>query len=130
MLLLDRLEDVVPGRSGRAWKAVSANEAHSRAGAVRGLPATLLVDALGQLAIAVLASSAPDAPAGAEPRVYYLAEIEELEFGPAAQPGDRVRLEANLRRTWGRVSRVDVRADVDGRSVARGRMALSRADGH
>src|SRR4029078_6818157 len=62
MLLLDRLESVVPGQHAWALKAVSANEMHFVAAgpAAVGMPPTLLVDALGQLAIVVLAPPASE----------------------------------------------------------------------
>lgn len=131
LLLVDRLDRLAPGRDGSAWKAVSANEALAEEAGARGLSEALLVDALGQLAITVLASAAPDTSnhdAAPAPRVYYLAEIEHMEFAGRARPGDLLRMQATVGRVWGRVSRVDVRADVEGRRVAAGTLVLSRAD--
>jgi len=121
MLLLDRVLDVVPGQRGSALKAVSANEAQFQG---EGLPRSLIVDALGQLAIVVLA------PPGAPRAVYYLAEIAGMELDGPPVPGDVLRMEATVQKTWGRTSRVRVRADVDGRSVAAGTMVLSRDSSH
>jgi 3-hydroxymyristoyl/3-hydroxydecanoyl-(acyl carrier protein) dehydratase len=101
-----------------AMKAVSANEVQG------GRSRTLIVDALGQLAILVLA------PADAPPAVYYLAEITGVEFDRPPAPGDVLTLEATVQKTWGRTSRVRVRADVDGRTVATGTLVLSRDTSH
>jgi 3-hydroxyacyl-[acyl-carrier-protein] dehydratase len=118
MLLLDRVLERVPGQRGLAMKAVSANEVQG------GRSRTLIVDALGQLAILVLA------PADAPPAVYYLAEITGVEFDRPPAPGDVLTLEATVQKTWGRTSRVRVRADVDGRTVATGTLVLSRDTSH
>src|SRR6185503_17001095 len=93
MLLLDRLTEVVPGRSGSAIKAISANEVQFQG---EGLPRTLIVDALGQLAIVVLAPPAPD---GSPPAVYYLAEIAGMELGRPPAPGDLLRMEATVQKS-------------------------------
>jgi 3-hydroxyacyl-[acyl-carrier-protein] dehydratase len=129
MLLIDRLEALVPGRSGSALKAVSANEMHFAAAgaAAAGMPPTLLVDALGQLAIVVLAPAASEGVPAAPPPVYYLADIEGMEFDRPPRPGDVLRMEATVGRTWGRTSRVQVRGEVDGRRVAAGTMILARS---
>jgi 3-hydroxyacyl-[acyl-carrier-protein] dehydratase len=126
MLLIDRLGAVVPGRHGSALKAVSANEMHFAAdGTSAGMPPTLVVDALGQLAIVVLAPAAADG-GGAPPPVYYLAHIEAMEFGRPPRPGDLLHMEATVRRTLGRTSRVEVRGKVGGRPVAEGTLILAR----
>jgi len=128
MLLLDRLESVVPGRHGWALKAVSANEMHFVAAgpAAVGMPPTLLVDALGQLAIVVLAPPASEGGPATPPPVYYLADIEGMEFDRPPQPGDLLRMEATVRKTWGGTSRVQVRGEVAGRRVAAGTLVLAR----
>jgi 3-hydroxyacyl-[acyl-carrier-protein] dehydratase len=125
LLLLDRLERVDPGRSGAAVKAVSANEVP--VGAVEGgpgLPRSLVVDALGQLAIVVLARAVEGAP----PAVYYLAGIERMELDRPPRAGDLLRMEAAVEKTWGRTSRVHVRGEVEGRAVAEGTMVLARRE--
>ena len=123
LLLLDRVERVDPGRSGTAVKAVSANEVPvGAADGGAGLPRSLVVDALGQLAIVVLARAGE----GATPSVYYLAGIERMELERPPRAGDLLRLEASVEKTWGRTSRVHVRGEVDGRPVAEGTMVLAR----
>ncbi|MET0551852.1 MAG: hydroxymyristoyl-ACP dehydratase [Vicinamibacteria bacterium] len=125
LLLLDRLLRVDPGRSGAAEKAVSANEVPvGAADGGAGLPRSLVVDALGQLAIAVLAQAGE----GATPSVYYLAGIESMELDRPPRAGDLLRMEATVRKTWGRTSRVHVRGEVDGLQVAQGTMVLARRE--
>lgn len=120
MLLLDRIDRVEPGRRGEAFKAVSANEVPVGAALEGpGLSRSLVVDALGQLAIVVLARAAAAS-------VYYLAGIESMELDRPPRAGDQLRLSAEVERTWGGVSRVQVRGEVDGRRVAEGTMLLAR----
>lgn len=125
MLLVDRLEASTQPRRGTAWKAVSAGETHGDGGVgASGLSPALLVDALGQLAIVVLS-----AEAGHAQPVFYLGSIEAMEFGAPAQAGDRVRLEADVERTFRGSSRVRVKAQVGERLVARGLMVLASGAG-
>jgi 3-hydroxyacyl-[acyl-carrier-protein] dehydratase len=124
MLLVDRLESLRPAHSGSALKAITFGEAHGERafdGGPRGLPASLVVDALGQVAIAVM-----NAGATAPPARWVLGAIESMEFPRAVQPGELMKMEAVVRRTWQRISRVAVRASVEGETVAAGLLVLSR----
>jgi 3-hydroxyacyl-[acyl-carrier-protein] dehydratase len=123
MLLIDRIDELTPRRHGLAVKAVSVNEFQAH-GAPPGdrplLPPTFIVDALGQLAIGVLSAGPEDRAA-----VWYLAAIEGVRFDTPASPGDLLRLEATVQRRWGSVSRVAVRATIEGKTVAEGVLLLS-----
>ena len=118
MLLLDAIESLEPGSRGTARKAVTAGE-HGGA-ALSGFAPTLLVDALGQLAIAVL-----QAAGGSEHVVWYLGSIEGMEFGAPARAGDVVRMQAAVQRSFRGSTRVSVVAHVAERRIARGFMVLS-----
>lgn len=120
MLLVDRILSMDPGRRATALKAVSAGELQQAGDGEAGLAPTLLVDALGQLAIAVLRA----AGSGAE-EVWYLGSVDGMEFDAPARAGDVLLLEADVQRTFRGSSRVGVRAQVDERTVARGFMVLS-----
>lgn len=119
MLLLDRIEALEPGHQGTALKAVTANEPQCAGAATGTFAPTLLVDALGQLAIAVLGG------AGAAHAVWYLGAVEDMQFGAPAEAGDVLRLAARVQRSFRGSSRVHVSAEVDGRLVAEGHMVLS-----
>lgn len=119
MLLLDAIDSLAAGR-GRARKAVSAGE---HGGALAFAP-TLLVDALGQLAIAVLRAGG-----GGVHDVWYLGSIEDMRLGTPARAGDVVHMEAVVQRSFRGSARVRVRADVDARTVAEGVMVLSTGGG-
>lgn len=123
MLLLDRIEEIEPGRRGRGSKAVSLNETHAEGGDLQGLPVGLVVDALGQLAIVVLS-----AEAGADPRLQYLAALEDVVCGAAPEPGVRLVMEVDVLRRWRGTSRVAIRARVDSDVHVEGVMVLSTGE--
>ena len=124
MLLLDRLVRVTPMRHGSAMKAVSGGEAHREgavAGSNPGLPPSLIVDALGQLAIIVLAAGSAPLPS-----VWYLGAIESMTFTSPALPGQVLLMEATVQKTFRTSSKVAVRVSAHGNTVAEGVMVLSR----
>jgi 3-hydroxyacyl-[acyl-carrier-protein] dehydratase len=113
MLLVDRIDELVRGVRGTGIKNVSEELAN-----------TLVIDALGQVAIAVLSDEV-----SAEPQVWYLASIEDVHMGAPAQPGDTLRLEATILRTFKTTVRISLRASVPhGHDVVRGTMVLSNAN--
>ncbi|MGZ5440805.1 MAG: hypothetical protein ACXW5U_01570 [Thermoanaerobaculia bacterium] len=110
MLLLDRIDELLRGVHGRASKLVT-----------EPLPNTLVLDALGQIAIAVLSTEG-----ASEAAVWYLASVEDIELGRPARPGDTLRLEASVDRIWKTTARMTIRASVPGaHDVAKGIMVLS-----
>ena len=125
-LLVDRVLDVVPGKSIVAVKNVSANEAYFQ-GHFPGhpvVPGVLIIEALAQ-AGGVLAYES----ATAEERIWilYLVGIEETRFKQTVRPGDQLTLRVELlkrRRSLWRFSGV---AEVDGKLVAETQILM--ADG-
>jgi 3-hydroxyacyl-[acyl-carrier-protein] dehydratase len=139
MLLIDRIDEMTPRRHGIALKAISVNEFQAH-GAPPGdrppLPGTFIVDALGQLAIGVLSAGTTEDTEDTEdkegreesedrPGVWYLAAIEGVRFEMAASPGDLLRLEVTVQRQFGSVSKLAVRASIEGKTVAEGVLLLS-----
>ena len=125
-LMVDRVLDVVPGKSIVAVKNVSANEAHFQ-GHFPGhpvMPGVLIIEALAQ-AGGVLAYET--AAAAEHVWILYLVGVEETRFKQTVRPGDqltlRVVLEKRRRSLW-RFSGV---AEVDGKVVAETQILM--ADG-
>jgi 3-hydroxyacyl-[acyl-carrier-protein] dehydratase len=113
MLLVDRIDELVRGVRGTGIKLVT-----------EPLASTLVIDALGQVAIAVLSDETSP-----EPRVWYLASIEDVQMGAPALPGDTLRLEASISRTFKTTVRISLRASVpNGHDVVKGTMVLSNAN--
>ena len=127
MLLIDRIDELVPDVRGVATKQVTETLAN-----------TLVIDALGQIGIAVLRASVTPNGAGSpgslaigrddRSAVWYLASLEDIETGRPASPGETLRLEASVQRIFKTTARLVLRASVpNGRDVVKGTMVLSNA---
>jgi 3-hydroxyacyl-[acyl-carrier-protein] dehydratase len=123
-LMVDRVLDVVPGKSIVAIKNVSINEAHFQ-GHFPGhpvMPGVLILEALAQ-AGGLLAYET----AAAEERIsiLYLVGIEESRFKQIVRPGDqltlRVELDKHRRNLW----RFIAVAEVDGKPVAEAQIMMA-----
>ncbi|HEY3052254.1 MAG TPA: hotdog domain-containing protein [Thermoanaerobaculia bacterium] len=124
MRLVDRFEVIKPRCYGRAIRQVSVNDTMLCAvGKQRFVPNSLVVDALGQVAIAVMAPGN-----GTRPEVWYLATIDAVEFGASARPGDMIVLEARILRVWRTTVRIAIHARIAERTVARGVMVLASGE--
>jgi 3-hydroxyacyl-[acyl-carrier-protein] dehydratase len=125
-LLVDRVLDVVPGKSIVAVKNVSNNEAHFQ-GHFPGhpvMPGVLIIEALAQ-AGGVLAYET----AAAEERIWilYLVGIEETRFKQTVRPGDQLTLRVELQKRRHKLWRFSGVAEVDGKVVAETQILM--ADG-
>jgi 3-hydroxyacyl-[acyl-carrier-protein] dehydratase len=125
-LMVDRVLEVVPGKSIVAVKNVSINEAHF-AGHFPGhpvMPGVLILEALAQ-AGGLLAYET--ASADERISILYLVGIEESRFKQIVRPGDqltlRVQLDKHRRNLW----RFTAVAEVDGKPVAEAQILM--ADG-
>jgi 3-hydroxyacyl-[acyl-carrier-protein] dehydratase len=116
-LLVDRVLDVVAGKSIVAVKNVTMNEAYFQ-GHFPGhpvMPGVLILEALAQ-AGGLLAYETAAAEEGIS--ILYLVGIEESRFKQIVRPGDqltlRVELDKHRRNLW----RFVAVAEVDGKAVA------------
>lgn len=115
-VLVDRVEDCVPGHRAVGWKAVTATEPWF-AGHFPGnpiFPGVLTTEAFAQLA-AVIALTANRHLVG---RPVLLLGLDKVRFRQPVVPGDRIRLVGE--RQWLRrgLWRFSVRAEVDDQRVA------------
>lgn len=125
-LMVDRVLDVVPGKSIVALKNISANEAYFQ-GHFPGhpvVPGVLIIEALAQ-AGGVLAYET----AAAEERIWilYLVGIEETRFKQTVRPGDQLVLRVELVKRRRNLWRFTGVAEVDGKLVAEAQILM--ADG-
>jgi 3-hydroxyacyl-[acyl-carrier-protein] dehydratase len=125
-LMVDRVLDVVPGKSIVAVKNISATEAHFQ-GHFPGhpvMPGVLIIEALAQ-AGGVLAYET----ASAEERIWilYLVGIEETRFKQTVRPGDQLTLRVELEKRRRSLWRFNAVAEVDGKVVAETKILM--ADG-
>jgi 3-hydroxyacyl-[acyl-carrier-protein] dehydratase len=125
-LMVDRVIEVVPGKSIVAAKNISVNEAYFQ-GHFPGhpvMPGVLIIEALAQ-AGGVLAYET----AAAEERIWilYLVGIEETRFKQTVRPGDQLMLRVELEKRRRNLWRFKAVAEVDGKLVAETQILM--ADG-
>ena len=127
MLLVDRVEEIVPNRSITAIKAVSINEPFF-AGHFPGrpiMPGVLIVEALAQAAGVLAVESL--GLAGSGKLVYFMA-IDEAKFRAPVEPGVLLRLEVEFVQKRSTVCKFAGRALVDGKVAAQANFTAMIAD--
>ena len=117
MLLVDRVIDMIPGRSATGIKAVTINEpffaGHFPAKPI--MPGVLIVEALAQTAgvLAIHGARATD-PAGGDKLVFFMA-IENAKFRTPVEPGCLLTLKTGFVQQRSRVCKFWGEASVDGK---------------
>jgi 3-hydroxyacyl-[acyl-carrier-protein] dehydratase len=121
MLLIDRVVEMVPGKSIVAIKNVSINEpffnGHFPHHPV--MPGVLIVEAMAQAA-ALFSFTDEDGGLKCEgsKTAYYLVGIDGARFRRPVVPGDQLRIEAEAERLSRSICKYNARATVDGQEVA------------
>lgn len=127
MLLVDRVEEIVPDQSIRAIKAVTINEPFFQ-GHFPGrpiMPGVLIVEALAQAA-GVLAIESLGL-AGSGKLVYFMA-IDGAKFRTPVEPGCLLTLEAEFVQKRASVCKFAGRALIDGKLAAEAHFTAMIAD--
>lgn len=111
-LLVDRIVELVPGKSAVGIKNVTVNEPFFQ-GHFPGdpiMPGVLILEAMAQVGgVAMLKNL--DHPNGS---LVYLAGMEKVRFRRPVRPGDQLRMEVNVLFSKGNIHRAACRALVDG----------------
>ncbi len=119
MLLVDRVIEMVPGKSIVAIKNVSMNEpffmGHFPEHPV--MPGVLIIEALAQAA-ALFSFENNDVKPTDKKVAYYLVGVDGARFRRPVVPGDQLRLEASADKISRSICRYNTRATVDGQLVA------------
>ena len=127
MLLVDRVEALVPDQSIAAIKAVTINEGFF-AGHFPGrpiMPGVLIVEALAQAAGVLAVESLGLSGTG---KLVYFMGIEEAKFRKPVEPGVLLRLEVEFVQKRASVCKFAGRALVDGKLAAEARFTAMIAD--
>jgi 3-hydroxyacyl-[acyl-carrier-protein] dehydratase len=127
MLLVDRVEEIIPDRSIAAIKAVTFNEGFFQ-GHFPGrpiMPGVLIVEALAQAAGVLAVESL--GLSGTGKLVYFMA-IEDAKFRKPVEPGVLLRLEVEFVQKRTRVCKFAGRALVDGQVAAEASFTAMIAD--
>src|SRR5690348_1019135 len=127
MLLVDRVEEILPDRSIRAVKAVTFNEAffqgHFPSRPI--MPGVLIVEALAQAA-GVLAVESLGLE-GTGKLVYFMA-IESAKFRQPVEPGVLLKLNVSFVQKRSTVCKFTGTAEVDGKVAAEANFTAMIAD--
>lgn len=126
-LLVDRVEEIVPGESIRAYKNVTMNEPFFQ-GHFPGLPVmpgVLIVEALAQAGgMIVLSQDEIDT----SDKVFLFTGINKLKFRRPVVPGDKLVLEVNDVKRKMNIWKMKCVATVDGEVAAQGEVAAAIVD--
>ena len=127
-LLVDRVIACEPGKSLRALKNVSINEAFFQ-GHFPGhpvMPGVLILEAMAQAAGVLTQLSKPAATPDAPQSIFYLVKVDKARFSRIVAPGDQLLLEVELKRTLRSMALYACRALVDGKEVASAEMLCAQ----
>jgi 3-hydroxyacyl-[acyl-carrier-protein] dehydratase len=127
MLLVDRVEDIVPGVSARGIKAVSINEpffaGHFPARPI--MPGVLIVEALAQTAGVLAMVTLGEAGRG---KLVYFMAIENARFRSPVEPGCLLDLKVSFTQNRGKISKFEGRAEINGKLAAEASFTAMIAD--
>lgn len=124
-LLLDRVDELVPGVSAVGIKNISIADPVF-AGHFPGnpiYPGVQMVEVAAQLCGLVISSD------GDGPVLGYLASIKRFKFSALVVPGDRLTIRTRAGVSIGSLTEFTTELTVDGKSVASGTLAIARAMG-
>ena len=127
MLLVDRVEQILPDRSITAIKAVSMNEGFFQ-GHFPGrpiMPGVLIVEALAQAAGVLAVESLGLANSG---KLVYFMAIEGAKFRNPVEPGCLLQLDVEFVQKRSAVCKFAGKASVDGKVVAEANFTAMIAD--
>jgi 3-hydroxyacyl-[acyl-carrier-protein] dehydratase len=127
MLLVDRVEKIVPDQSITAIKAVSMNEGFFQ-GHFPGrpiMPGVLIVEALAQAAGILAVESLGLANSG---KLVYFMAIEGAKFRAPVEPGCLLQLDVEFVQKRSSVCKFSGRASVDGKLAAEAQFTAMIAD--
>jgi 3-hydroxyacyl-[acyl-carrier-protein] dehydratase len=127
MLLIDRVEDIIPDQSIRAIKAVTINENFFN-GHFPGrpiMPGVLIIEALAQAAGVLAVESL--GLAGGGKLVYFMA-IENAKFRAPVEPGCLLTLDVEFVQKRSTVCKFSGRASINGKLAAEANFTAMIAD--
>ena len=121
-LMIDKVEDFVPGESAVAYKNVCINEPHF-AGHFPGnpiMPGVLIVEALAQTGAVAILSKEENKGKNA-----LVGGIDKLRFKKQVKPGDTLKLEVKIIKQKGPIGIGEAVATVDGKVACKGELTFA-----
>lgn len=115
MLLVDRITDLVPGKSARGLHNVSYGEKFVQASSDNDpvFPRPLIVEAMAQVGAVALLSQKEFAG-----KTAYFGGIKQANFYGDAKPGDQLMLETELTKIRGPIGTGVAKASINGKKIA------------
>jgi 3-hydroxyacyl-[acyl-carrier-protein] dehydratase/UDP-3-O-[3-hydroxymyristoyl] N-acetylglucosamine deacetylase/3-hydroxyacyl-[acyl-carrier-protein] dehydratase len=125
-LLVDRIVDMVPGKSIVALKNVTCNEQFFQGHFPEWkiMPGVLIVEAMAQAGAVLLFGSIPDP----ETKFVVLSKVDKAKFKRMVVPGDQLRLDVEWTREKGRICQMKGKAFVEGELAAEAEIYASVLD--
>ncbi len=127
-LLVDRVVDLVPGKSIHAYKNVTINEpffvGHFPHHPV--MPGVLIMEALAQAAGILSFKTMEEKPS--PDTVFYFAGIDDARFKRPVMPGDRLDLHVEIERQMRGIWKYVTEARVDGQLAASAKLMCAKRD--
>lgn len=124
-LMIDEVEEFVPGEMAVAYKNVSENEYYFK-GHFPGnpvMPGVLMVEALAQTGAVVILSMEENKGKNA-----LFGGIDKLKFKRMVVPGDRLKLEVKIIKRKGPIGVGEALATVDGKVAVKGELTFAVVD--
>lgn len=118
MLLIDRVVEYQHGKSLVAIKNVSYNESYFQGHFPNRpvMPAVIILEAMAQATGILVLRSVDKLPS--EKSIYYFVGIDGARFRRPVEPGDQLRIEVTLLRSFRGIWKLRSEASVDGEIVA------------
>lgn len=127
-LLIDRVDEIVPGEFLRGYKNVTYNEpyfvGHFPYHPV--MPGVLILEALAQAAGVLAFKTVGRQPT--DTSLFYLAGIDNVRFRQPVAPGDKLVLEVRVLRKSRGIWKFSGEASVDGKFVAGGEIMCAERE--
>ncbi len=124
-LMIDKVEEYVPGKSCIAYKNVCINEPHFQGHFPYKpiMPGVLIVEALAQAGAVAILSLEENKGKNA-----LFAGIDKLKFKTPVLPGDVLKLEVNIIKQKGPIGVGEAVATVNGKVAAKGELTFAIVD--
>ncbi len=112
-LMIDRVTDIIAGKSAIGIKSVSVNEPHFQGHFPRRkiMPGVLIIESMAQTAAVLVVETLG---AEAEGKLVYFIAVDNARFRKPVVPGDSLRIRIAVRQNRGKVWKFDCEARVDG----------------
>ncbi len=127
-LLVDRIDELIPGTYVKAHKCVSFNEPFFQ-GHFPGLPVmpgVLIIEAMAQAGGFMILRDPSMSNTERESTIFLFTGIDQVHFRHPVYPGDRLDLECTMEKHRLKLWKMSARALVDGKVVAEAMLTAAR----